>query len=54
MTTREQTTIRLPAELLDALRREAEGRGVSFNAMVIQLIRIGLEALTFRAPSQTP
>lgn len=30
---REQTTIRLPGELLDALRREAEEEGRSFNGL---------------------
>lgn len=36
--TREQTTIRLPTELLDSLRREAEGRGKSFNSLVVNVL----------------
>lgn len=40
---REQTTIRLPAELRERLQREADRRGDSFNETVIRLIRLGLE-----------
>ena len=36
--TREQTTIRLPAELKRELQREADERGISFNAYVLILI----------------
>ena len=39
---REQTTIRLPAELKEQLMREAERRGISFNAMVIIALLRGL------------
>lgn len=42
---REQTTIRLPAELKEQLQREADRRGVSFNAMVLILIYKGLQCL---------
>ena len=41
---REQTTIRLPAELKAALEKEAAERGISFNALVIIYLRRGLEA----------
>ncbi len=40
---REQTTIRLPAELKEELQREADRRGDSFNETVIRIIRRGLE-----------
>ena len=40
---REQTTIRLPAELKDKINREADKRNISFNAMVILLLREELE-----------
>lgn len=36
--TREQTTIRLPTELLDSLRREAEGRGYTVNDLIVFLL----------------
>ena len=39
---RKQTTIRLPTELKEALDREADRRGDSFNETVIRLIRMGL------------
>ena len=38
---REQTTLRLPIELKEALQREAEGKGVSLNAYILMLIDIG-------------
>ena len=38
---REQTTIRLPAELKEALQREAERKGFSFNAYLLLLIDKG-------------
>lgn len=41
---REQTTIRLPAELKEQIQRKADGFGISFNSMVITLLRKGLEA----------
>ena len=40
---REQTTIRLPAELKEKLQQEADRIGISFNACVITLLRDGLE-----------
>lgn len=36
---REQTTIRLPAELKEALQREAQEKGISFNGYLIALIQ---------------
>lgn len=41
---REQTTIRLPAELKRQLQQEADRRGDSFNETVIRLIRLALQA----------
>lgn len=38
---REQTTIRLPAELKEQLQREAAERGYSFNAYMLLLIDKG-------------
>lgn len=40
---REQTTIRLPAELKEKIQQEADRRGMSFNAMLIILVEKGLE-----------
>ena len=40
--TREQTTIRLPAELKEQLQREAERMGISFNGAIILHLRKGL------------
>ena len=40
---REQTTIRLPAELRDKLHQEAEKRNMSFNSLVILLLCQGLK-----------
>ena len=40
---REQTTIRLPAELKERIQKEADNKGISFNAMMIILIEQGLE-----------
>lgn len=37
---REQTTIRIPVELMEQLKQEAEHRGISFNAYVLILIDI--------------
>ncbi len=36
---REQTTICLPAELMEQLRREAQERGIGFNGYPMSLIR---------------
>lgn len=38
---REQTTIRLPAELKEALQREAEQRGRSLNGYLLSMIESG-------------
>lgn len=38
MDRREQTTIRLPAKLMEQLRKEADRRGVSFNDYLLWLI----------------
>ncbi len=40
---REQTTLRLPGELLEVLRRQARERGDSLNETIIRLLRLGLE-----------
>ncbi len=40
---KEQTTIRLSAELKEKLQQEADILGVSFNELVIKLIRVGME-----------
>lgn len=36
---REQTTIRLPAELKEKLQREAGGRGMGFNQLVLIILK---------------
>ena len=43
LTNREQTTIRLPAELKKQLQQEADRRGISLNALVLILINKGLQ-----------
>lgn len=35
---REQTTIRLPADLKEQLQREAKGTGMGFNAFVLMIL----------------
>lgn len=35
---REQTTLRVPEELLEWLKEEAERRGVSLNAMLLMIL----------------
>lgn len=35
---REQTTIRLPAELKERLQREADRRGMSLNAFLLMIL----------------
>lgn len=35
---REQTTIRLPEELMEELKREADRKGYSFNQLVMIMI----------------
>lgn len=39
---REQTTIRLPIELKEAIQKKADQEGQSFNSEVIILLRRGL------------
>ena len=41
---REQTTIRLPAELLEQLKREADRMGISVNERIVALIIKGLDS----------
>lgn len=43
---REQTTLRLPDELLDMLRRQARERGMSLNSIMVLALYKGLEAMT--------
>lgn len=50
---REQVTLRLPEELLDALRRQAQERGDSLNETIIRFVRMGLEAELNRERPQT-
>ena len=40
---REQVTIRLPAELKEIIQQKADAMGISFNALVIILLRRVLE-----------
>lgn len=35
---REQTTIRLPAELKEQIQRKADGLGMSFNALILMIL----------------
>lgn len=46
---KEQTTIRLPAELLQQLRKQADEMGVSFNELVMIAIN---EFLNYSNPRQ--
>ena len=39
---REQTTIRLPSDLKEQIQKQADEMGISFNGMVLELIRQGL------------
>lgn len=45
MTERRQTTIRLPAELMEQLQQEAASKGISFNAYILTLIYKGRQRL---------
>lgn len=36
---REQVTLRIPEELKEALHREAQEKGLSFNGLVIQILQ---------------
>ena len=42
---REQTTIRLPAELKEKLQQEAQKKGISFNSYILLLIDKGRQCL---------
>ena len=42
---REQTTIRLPAELKEQLQQEADRRGDSFNGLMMILLNAGWELM---------
>ena len=44
---KEQTTIRLPAELKKRLQQEADKIGVSFNEIVIKLLNERLNSYSF-------
>lgn len=54
MTLREQTTIRLPGELMQRIRREADKRGDSFNETIVRLIRLGFQAESSQSLSHSP
>lgn len=43
MLEREQTTIRLPAELKERIQLEADSEGQSFNHKIVQLIQYAFE-----------
>lgn len=38
-----QTTLRLPPELLERLRKQAQERGDSVNETIVRYIRLGLD-----------
>ncbi len=42
---REQTTLRLPPELMERLRKQAREMGISVNAVEITCLELGLEVL---------
>ena len=42
---KEQTTIRLPAELKEQLQQEADRRGNSFNGLLLILLDAGWELM---------
>lgn len=42
---REQTTIRLPAELKEKIQQEADRRGESFNGFIMIMINKALELI---------
>ncbi len=51
---REQTTLRLPVELMDKLRQQAQERGDSFNETVIRYLRLGFEFESRRSSPHSP
>ena len=46
MASKEQTTIRLPAELKQRLQQTADRRGDSFNGLVVMLLNKSLELMS--------
>lgn len=42
---REQTTLCLPSELMERLRRQAQEMGISVNALILLLIDKGFQCL---------
>lgn len=50
---REQTTIRLPADLMDALRSEADDKGISLNDVITRRLRESCSAGSPHAPART-
>ena len=42
---REQTTLRLPVELLEQLKQQAQEMGISINALILLLIDKGFQCL---------
>lgn len=42
---REQTTIRIPAELKEQLQQEADKRGDSFNGFVVLIVNEGMKLI---------
>lgn len=51
--TRTQTTMRLPDELLEQLKAEAQKRGDSINETIIRLLRLGFQAELSRIASHS-
>ena len=51
MTAREQTTLRLPAELMERLRQQAQEREASLNEIILHFIHKGLESESRRFDS---
>ena len=47
---REQTTIRLPADLKERLQQEAHRRGDSFNGFVVRSLFRAVEATSNKRP----
>lgn len=45
---REQTTLRLPPELLEKLRQQAQEMGISLNTYIILCLEAGAEVLERR------
>lgn len=53
MMMRERTTLRLPAELADWLRQEAERRGDSYNGTIVRFILAGIRSEFPRFPARS-